>query len=80
MAPGRPHCSRFLAGFIEPDSGQVLLNGKEIVGLSPQRRNFGVVFQHFALFPHMSAFDNVAFPLRARHHGSERYASVSTGP
>lgn len=50
-----------LAGFVEPDSGQVLLEGRNLLGVKPHRRGLSLVFQDYALFPHLSASDNVAF-------------------
>ncbi|MEP9378349.1 ABC transporter ATP-binding protein [Aquabacter sp. CN5-332] len=58
-----------IAGFLRPDSGQILVNGADVVHLPPERRNFGMVFQGYALFPHLSVLDNVAFALRARGIG-----------
>jgi putative spermidine/putrescine transport system ATP-binding protein len=55
-----------VAGFTAPDRGDVTLDGRSIVGLPPEKREIGVVFQNYALFPHMSAARNVAFPLRMR--------------
>lgn len=55
-----------IAGFVTPTSGQILLDGANITELPPERRNFGVVFQGYALFPHLTVYENVAFPLRAR--------------
>lgn len=55
-----------IAGFVAPSSGRMLLDGRDVTGLPPERRNFGVVFQGYALFPHLTVYDNVAFPLRAR--------------
>ena len=55
-----------IAGFANPSAGRILLDGRDVTGLPPERRNFGVVFQGYALFPHLSVYDNVAFPLRAR--------------
>jgi putative spermidine/putrescine transport system ATP-binding protein len=55
-----------VAGFVRPDSGTVLLDGEDIAALPPQRRGFGMVFQNYAIFPHLSVFENIAFPLRAR--------------
>ncbi|WP_421988777.1 ABC transporter ATP-binding protein [Roseococcus sp.] len=55
-----------VAGFVEPSAGAVLLDGRDITPLPPEKREFGMVFQGYALFPHMSVADNVAFPLRVR--------------
>jgi len=55
-----------IAGFLRPDSGRILVNGNDVVHLPPERRNFGMVFQGYALFPHLTVLDNVAFALRAR--------------
>jgi putative spermidine/putrescine transport system ATP-binding protein len=55
-----------LAGFVTPDAGVISLDGQPIDHLPPERRNFGMVFQGYALFPHLSVFENVAFPLRVR--------------
>ena len=56
-----------IAGFVQPDSGQLLLDGKPIQHLPPEKRDFGMVFQGYALFPHLTVAENVAFPLRVRH-------------
>jgi putative spermidine/putrescine transport system ATP-binding protein len=56
-----------IAGFVEPSCGRMELDGKDITRIGPEHRNFGVVFQGYALFPHMSVWDNVWFPLRARN-------------
>ena len=55
-----------IAGFADVDAGQILLDGIDIANVPPQRRGFGMVFQNYAIFPHLNVFDNVAFPLRAR--------------
>ena len=55
-----------IAGFVQPDRGDIQLDRHSIVRLPPERRNFGMVFQGYALFPHLTVFDNVAFPLRIR--------------
>jgi len=59
-----------VAGFVMPDAGSVVLNGRDITQVPVSRRRLGVVFQDYALFPHMSALDNVAFGLRARGVGA----------
>ena len=56
-----------LAGFVQPTGGRILLDGQDITDIPPESRNFGVVFQGYALFPHLSVWDNVYFPLRARN-------------
>ena len=55
-----------IAGFFPPSAGEIFLRGKSVAALPPFRRNIGVVFQDYALFPHMSVGDNVAFGLRMR--------------
>jgi putative spermidine/putrescine transport system ATP-binding protein len=55
-----------LAGFLEPTKGDILLNGKSLLGVPSNKRNIGMVFQRYTLFPHLSVADNVAFPLRVR--------------
>ncbi|HWT09614.1 MAG TPA: ABC transporter ATP-binding protein [Roseomonas sp.] len=55
-----------VAGFVAPSEGAVLLDGRDITPLPPEKRNFGMVFQGYALFPHMTVAENVAFPLRVR--------------
>jgi ABC-type Fe3+/spermidine/putrescine transport system ATPase subunit len=55
-----------LAGFETPDQGRILLGDQEIQHWSPQRRGFGMVFQNYALFPHLDVFENVAFGLKTR--------------
>jgi ABC-type Fe3+/spermidine/putrescine transport system ATPase subunit len=63
---GKTTTLRIAAGYETADSGSVLLDGREITGLPPEKRGFGMVFQHYALFPHMSVGENVAFGLEAR--------------
>ena len=55
-----------VAGFHAPSSGNVWIDGRDVTYLPPERRNVGIVFQHYALFPHMSVAENIAFPLRMR--------------
>jgi len=63
---GKTTTLMMVAGFTPPDGGEIVLNGSAITHLAPERRGIGVVFQNYALFPHMTAIRNVAFPLRMR--------------
>lgn len=63
---GKTTTLRMIAGYERPDSGRVLFNGIDITRVPPAKRDFGMVFQQYALFPHMSLLDNVAFGLEAR--------------
>jgi len=63
---GKTTILRIVAGYEPADEGRVELDGRDITSVSPQRRDFGMVFQHYALFPHLSVEDNVAFGLEAR--------------
>jgi putative spermidine/putrescine transport system ATP-binding protein len=63
---GKTTTLMMLAGFESPTSGEILLNGKQITGTPPHKRHFGMVFQNYALFPHLSVGQNVAYPLTVR--------------
>ena len=63
---GKTTALRLLAGFETPDRGRIRVAGEEVTDLPPARRNFGMVFQHYALFPHLTAAENVAFGLESR--------------
>jgi len=63
---GKTTLLRTVAGFIQPEAGQVLLDGRAIQNLPPGRRGVGIVFQSYALFPHMTAAQNVAYGLEAQ--------------
>jgi spermidine/putrescine transport system ATP-binding protein len=63
---GKTTSLRMIAGFEEPDLGRVMLSGRDIVGVPPYKRNVNTVFQSYALFPHLTVFDNVAFGLRRK--------------
>ncbi|MDX6328044.1 MAG: putative spermidine/putrescine transport system ATP-binding protein [Streptomycetaceae bacterium] len=67
---GKTTALRMLAGFEHPDSGQVLVDGEDVTGVPAHRRDAGMVFQSYSLFPHLSARDNVAFGLRMRGRGA----------
>ncbi len=63
---GKTTVLRLIGGFEEPDSGSISIEGKNVIGLPPDKRHCNTVFQSYALFPHLSVFENVAFPLRIR--------------
>ncbi len=68
---GKTTVLRIISGLIYPDGGKVLLRGKDITRIPPHKRNMGVVFQGYALFPHMNAWKNIAYPLTLRRIGHE---------
>ncbi len=57
------------AGFIPPSEGRIQIDGKDIIGIPPFKRNIGMVFQNYSLFPHMTVAENIGFPLRMRREG-----------
>jgi spermidine/putrescine ABC transporter ATP-binding subunit len=63
---GKTTTLNLIAGFLGPDSGDILLDGRSVADVPPHRRNIGMVFQSYSLFPHMTVADNVGFPLRMR--------------
>lgn len=63
---GKTTLLRMIAGFISPDEGQIKVNGERIDILAPNKRNVNTVFQNYALFPNMTVFDNIAFPLKLK--------------
>jgi len=65
---GKTTTLNLIAGFLEPDAGEVFFDGRPVSRTPTHRRELGMVFQSYALFPHMTVFDNVAFPLRMRQH------------
>jgi putative spermidine/putrescine transport system ATP-binding protein len=72
---GKTTSLMMIAGFEPPTSGDILIRGDNVLLVSPWRRNIGMVFQNYALFPHMTVFDNIAFPLRMRKIGKEEITS-----
>jgi putative spermidine/putrescine transport system ATP-binding protein len=75
---GKTTALMMLAGFAQPSAGRILIDGADVTGLAPERRGIGVVFQGYALFPHMTVAENVAFPLAVRHVGrAERARRVA---
>ncbi|MBW2077124.1 MAG: ABC transporter ATP-binding protein [Deltaproteobacteria bacterium] len=63
---GKTTSLRLIAGFEEPSSGQILINGQDVTAFPPYQRNTGMVFQSLALFPHMDVFGNIAYGMRIR--------------
>jgi ABC-type Fe3+/spermidine/putrescine transport system ATPase subunit len=71
---GKTTTLRLLAGFEVPDAGRVIVDGEDVTALPPARRRFGMVFQHYALFPHLDVAENVAFGLEAQGVPADRRA------
>jgi putative spermidine/putrescine transport system ATP-binding protein len=63
---GKTTMLRMLAGFISPTAGVICIGGQNVTGLPPEKRDVGIVFQNYAIFPHMNVFDNIGFGLRMR--------------
>ena len=68
---GKTTTLRMIAGFDEPTEGEIEIDGRSAVGIPPNKRNVNTVFQAYALFPHMSVLDNVAYGLKQRKVGKE---------
>ena len=68
---GKTILLRLIAGVEEPTSGLIEIEGNDVSDIAPEHRNVGMAFQNFALFPHMSAFENIAAPLRAQNASAE---------
>ncbi len=66
---GKTTTLRLVSGFVEPDGGEISIRGVRVDRTPPERRGLGMVFQHYALFPHLTVFENVAFGLRMRRLG-----------
>lgn len=76
---GKTTTLRMIAGLETPDSGAIRFADREITQLAPEKRGFGMVFQNYALFPHLNVFENVAFGLRARHKAKAEMISAVKG-
>ncbi len=63
---GKSTLLKIIAGFVQPSRGRVIIAGKDAAGIPPRERNIGIVFQSYSLFPHMTALENVAYPLKLR--------------
>lgn len=80
---GKTTLLRMIAGFQTPSSGEIFINGEAVSAVPPHKRSIGMVFQRLALFPHMTAAENVAFPLKMRRRDArtipervERYLAL----
>ena len=74
---GKTTSLRLIAGFEQPDEGEILIGGVDAVGIPPYKRDVNTVFQSYALFPHMSVLDNVAYGLKQRRIGKEQRYTMS---
>ncbi len=69
---GKTTTLRMIAGFEDPSEGRIVMDGREIGGRPPEQRGIGMMFQNYALFPHMTVFENVAYGLKIKHVKRER--------
>lgn len=69
---GKTTLLRMIAGFLKPTKGEIYIKGKEVSSVAPNKRSVGMVFQKLALFPHMTAAQNVAFPLKMRRFDARK--------
>ncbi|WP_197376120.1 ABC transporter ATP-binding protein [Mycolicibacterium baixiangningiae] len=73
---GKTTTLNMIAGFVDVTEGELTIDGDDVANLPPNKRNIGMVFQHYALFPHMSVTDNVEYPLRQRGIGKTQRATM----
>ena len=69
---GKTVLLRCIAGAVDPEEGRILIGGEDVLDVPPEQRGIGMAFQNFALFPHMSAYDNIASPLTAQRRSRDR--------
>ena len=75
---GKTTTLRLIAGIERPDHGRVLMNGDDVTNVAPAHRDCAFVFQQYSLYPHLTVFDNIAFPLRAPlRRISRNFVSIS---
>ena len=74
---GKTTTLMMVAGFAYPTSGEVFVDGVPMAALPPQRRDLGMVFQSYAVFPHLTVFDNVAFPFKFARRRAWRSSAAS---
>ena len=68
---GKTSLLRMVAGFLMPSSGEIYIGNREVSKIPPNKRNVGMMFQSYALFPHLSVYDNVAYGLKLKHMGKQ---------
>ncbi|HAL61515.1 MAG TPA: ABC transporter ATP-binding protein [Chloroflexi bacterium] len=68
---GKTTTLRLIAGILKPTGGEIYLKGDSLTGVPPERRNISMVFENYALYSHLSVYENLAFPLRARRYRGE---------
>ena len=76
---GKTTVLRLTAGFETPDSGRILVEGEDVTRVPPERRRFGMVFQHYALFPHMTVGENVAFGVERKKGKRKKFSRGKEG-
>lgn len=76
---GKTTLLSIVAGLVAPSGGRVCVDGRDVTGLPSHKRNIGMVFQNYALFPHLSVFENIAFPLRMRRWPAREIAGAVAG-
>ncbi len=69
---GKTTTLRLIAGILKPTSGEVHFRGQPLTDVPPEKRNISMVFENYALYSHLSVYDNLAFPLRARRYGDDQ--------
>jgi ABC-type Fe3+/spermidine/putrescine transport system ATPase subunit len=72
---GKTTILKIITGLEQPDGGEIKIDGKSILGLPTEKRNIGMVFQNYALFPNMTVYGNVAYGLKVRHIGRQKIAN-----
>jgi len=72
---GKTTCLRMVAGFVQPSAGRVLIGDHDVTDVAPYQRNTGMVFQQYALFPHLTVAENVAYGLKVRRRPSAEIAT-----
>ena len=73
---GKTSTLMMIAGFETPTAGDITIDGRSVVGVSPHKRNIGMVFQNYALFPHLTVAENIGFPLKQRGVGKAERARL----